>query len=432
MRKNSQSGCSMLFRKNSDFAAKEIIGQRSNQEDYSLFRLIDNSASLLAVLSDGMGGHSSGEIASKMAVDSFEKIFNEYPSDSVPIKLGAALQQANSELAKSVHLRPDLEGMGCTLVGVYIGKRGLQWISVGDSPLFLFRDNKLIRLNADHSMAPLISESLKQGKITKEEAANHPNRHALRSAVMGEDLPLIDAPNSPIPVFKGDVIIVASDGLLTLSDKEIESIIFNGIGKPAETIAQLLISAVELKRHPRQDNTSVQVVVIPSSLGYSKLPIKKIFFYFISFIFVLFASLASYLWLASDSSQTQFFTTWFNNTGEESPKPIKLPQAEGLTQPQPQGLEAPKSSTQEVPPTSPVKPSNEKGKTTEPQATKTKKAQAPLGKKTSDELKSGSSGEIEPSPKSAAPTPITPVSATPTPNTPIPALPMDASEGKTQ
>ena len=257
----------LRFRKGIDFADADILGAREIQEDYSLFRASPPGVGLLAVLADGMGGHEGGEVASKMAVDAFVATLNDYPAGSVLVKLGAALHQANNNLASGIKNAPALDGMGCTLVGVYINSQGLQWISVGDSPLFLYRNRRLTRLNADHSMTPVIEESRRKGKITNEEAISHPNRNALRSALTGQSLAMIDTSNVPRPLCKGDIVILASDGLLSLSENEIAAVVMKHPGATAENLAQSLIAAVESKKKPRQDNTTVQVVILPTSFG---------------------------------------------------------------------------------------------------------------------------------------------------------------------
>jgi protein phosphatase len=223
-----------------------------------------------------MGGHVNGATASKTAVDSFDATFNSYVAGSVSTKLGAALHQANHDLANTVKTSPGLDGMGCTLVGAYIDSQGLQWVSVGDSPMFLWRRNKLLRLNADHSMTAVIEESRLSGKITAEEAASHPGRHELRSALTGEALSLIDAPTAPLPLYENDVVILASDGLLTLSEKDIAYVLRRNVGATADTIARQLLLSVEQKKKPRQDNTTIQVVVLPVSLGEARTRLRPI------------------------------------------------------------------------------------------------------------------------------------------------------------
>ena len=274
-----------------DFAGVESIGARSSQEDYSLFRAFKNQLGLLIVLADGMGGHTSGEVASKNAVNAFDKTFHSYPSESTALKLGASLSEANSQLTKLISSNPQLDGMGCTLIGAYIDRVGIHWVSVGDSLLYLYRNGKLIRLNDDHSMAPLIEESLRSGKITREEAANYPNKNALRSAVMGNDLPLIDAPGAPKKLFSGDIIVVASDGILSLSDGQIASHLNKFSDASAENIAKNLLQAVESQRKPNQDNTTIQIVKIPNSFGKGFAKNKTGYFLLISFITLLVAAI---------------------------------------------------------------------------------------------------------------------------------------------
>ena len=253
------------FRRQIDFDQKDFIGERELQEDYSVINFLKQQTELLFVLADGMGGHAGGEVASKTAVDTFVKTFVDYPSESIPAKLGAALQQANNELASIITAQPDLDGMGCTLVGMHLGSQGINWISVGDSPLFLIRKNQIIRLNEDHSMAPLIEKSLLEGKISQEEANNHPHRHVLRSAVTGGELALIDMPPNTYTLFAGDIVLLASDGILTLSDDEILRTIKGVNAAQADSITSAILSAVRAKRRQRQDNTTVQVFVVPDT-----------------------------------------------------------------------------------------------------------------------------------------------------------------------
>lgn len=258
-----------------DFAGVEFLGERQNQEDYSLFRVYNQKLGLLIALSDGMGGHTSGEIASKLATNSFDSTFNSYPSESISAKLTAALHQANGDIAKKIKLEPSLNGMGCTLVGAYIDRDGINWISVGDSLLYLFRGKKLIRLNADHSMGSLVDESYRLGKISKQEAENYPNRNALRSAVMGEDLPLIDSPKNPTKLFSGDIVLVASDGLQTIDERTIESIVDKSSSSSALKIASRLLDQVKAQKRPKQDNTTIQVIKIPSAFPSPPIKINK-------------------------------------------------------------------------------------------------------------------------------------------------------------
>ena len=257
-----------------DFSAIQYLGERSSQEDYSQFRLFPGDFGLLAVLADGMGGHTSGEIASSAAVNAFDRVFKSYSGGSPISKLAASLTGANAELEKMILKNPRLKGMGCTLVGVYLNNNGMYWVSVGDSLIYLYRNGNLIQINQDHSMAPLIEESYKSGKITKEEADNYPNKNALRSALMGDEISLIDAPDKPMKLYRDDIVVIASDGVLSLSNNEIKTLLKKSLFDSAESISNKLIDAVKLKNRKNQDNTTIQIIKAPGS--YSRKPYGKL------------------------------------------------------------------------------------------------------------------------------------------------------------
>lgn len=263
------------WQSDTDFAGIEFLGDRQNQEDYSLFTVYNQRRGILVILADGMGGHTSGEIASKLATNSFDVAFKTYPSESVTAKLTASLYQANNDLAKRINNEPNLNGMGSTLIGAYIDKDGLNWISVGDSLLYLFRGRKLWRLNADHSMGSLVDESYRLGKISKQEADNYPNRNALRSAVMGEEITLIDSPKNPMQLYSGDVVIISSDGLQTIDERAIESTVDVMSSSSAKKIALSLLEQVKERNRPKQDNVTIQVIKIPPSFPPPPIKINK-------------------------------------------------------------------------------------------------------------------------------------------------------------
>ena len=243
------------------FAARQSPGKREYQEDdYGLLDGrdlgLDGSEHSMLVVADGMGGHVAGATASGLLSKTFVET---YPQTSGPIvdRLRACLEAANNALADAIAENSELDSMGSTLVAAVVASEGLHWISVGDSPLWLFRKGKLSRLNADHSMAPVLADLVAKGDMTAEEAARDPRRHALRSAVMGEDIHLIDASAQPVAVEKGDQLLLASDGLLTLSEQEIVAILKKTQDAPLEDSAAALIQAVEAAEHPHQDNTTI-------------------------------------------------------------------------------------------------------------------------------------------------------------------------------
>ena len=243
------------------FAARQIPGKRDYQEDdYGLLDGrdlgLDGSEHSMLLVADGMGGHVGGATASGLLSKTFVEA---YPQASGPIvdRLRDCLEAANKAIADAIAENPELDGMGSTLVAAVVASEGLNWISVGDSPLWLFREGELERLNADHSMAPVLADLVATGRMTSEEAARDPSRHSLRSAVMGDDIHLIDVSSQPVAVEQGDRLLLASDGLMTLSDQEIEAILKKTQDVPLEDSAAALIQAVEDAEQPHQDNTTV-------------------------------------------------------------------------------------------------------------------------------------------------------------------------------
>ena len=239
------------------FAARQIPGGRGYQEDdYGLIERADSDSDEVLVIADGMGGQVSGDTASHTVVKTFIEAYSD-TTGLISDRLRTCLKVANDALASAIDAHPALTGMGTTVVVTVISQRGLEWISVGDSPLWLFREGQLRRLNADHSMAAVFADLVAVGRMTEEEAATDPKRHALRSAMMGDEIHLIDVSSQPVALKRGDRVVLASDGLLTLADDEIARILHTMQDAPLSEVAEVLIQAVEDAAHPHQDNTTV-------------------------------------------------------------------------------------------------------------------------------------------------------------------------------
>jgi PPM family protein phosphatase len=218
---------------------------------------------LLAVLADGMGGHAGGALASRLTCDAFIDAFvrNEGPSVE---RLQGALMASNAALTEKIRENPRLSGMGSTLIGTYFSAAGLHWVSVGDSPLYLFRRGELAVLNEDHSLAPEIDKLAAAGKLSWDMARADPRRHFLRSAVTGEEIEMIDKSERALALTPGDVVVLASDGIHTLDDDTVASIIVRCLGEGPEAIAKAVVRDVIAANQPHQDNTTVVVVLVSS------------------------------------------------------------------------------------------------------------------------------------------------------------------------
>jgi protein phosphatase len=212
-----------------------------------------------AVLADGMGGHAGGALASRTVCENFLSIVADHSGSSID-RLIAALKAANAAVAAKITENPLLAGMGSTLIGASFGNRGIEWVSVGDSPLFLFRRGEVAVLNEDHSLAPELDRMVAEGKLTLMEARRDPRRHMLRSAVTGEDIDLLDVSQQPLALETGDYVVLASDGVATLDPGEIARVIQGYADDGAAAVAKAIIRAVEAMREPYQDNATVLVV----------------------------------------------------------------------------------------------------------------------------------------------------------------------------
>lgn len=183
------------------------IGKRADQQDAYAVRHYPQGS--LSVVCDGMGGHDCGYQAAETAATAFLEAFEHVEGDSVSARLRAALDKANEAVGRLFSKKSSYGG--CTLLAVYACGGVVWWISVGDSPLMLWRHNRLLRLNVDHSMRSIYNEYVKSGVMDFREAMSL--GHSLRSAVTGEKIPLVDSPPTPYPLLPGDRIILASDGV---------------------------------------------------------------------------------------------------------------------------------------------------------------------------------------------------------------------------
>ena len=190
-----------------------------------------------AVLADGMGGHAGGALASTTACSVFMRSLEASAAAEVTDRLDDALKLANAAIGQCVEENPALDGMGCTLIGTVFSAAGVEWVSVGDSPLYLLRQAEIVSLNEDHSLAPEIDKLAAAGHLSWEDAKNDPRRHFLRSALTGADMELIDRSRRPLPLEKDDVVILASDGIHTLSSADIMRIVQENAARGCEAIA---------------------------------------------------------------------------------------------------------------------------------------------------------------------------------------------------
>ena len=156
-------------------AKTDIGSQRSeNQDSYRGGRRPDDA--VWGAVCDGMGGARGGRLASTMAVDALQQAIEAGIDEAQTPQAGRALlesavEQANRSVYEKARGTPSLSGMGTTVVCALVRGGLAQYVHVGDSRIYLFRNNKLLQLTKDHSM---VQEMVEQGALTEEEAQNHP------------------------------------------------------------------------------------------------------------------------------------------------------------------------------------------------------------------------------------------------------------------
>jgi serine/threonine protein phosphatase PrpC len=242
-------------------ASGQWIGARERQEDaFMVLRrsgLGNDEPGALMVVADGMGGHAGGDLASRAVVDGVMEILAR--PDANEIDLAEVIERANAKVRRAIEEEPAYRGMGSTLVAVDFHPPWVRWCSVGDSLLLTVSGRAVRRLNQDHSMAPLLDAMAEQGEISRDEAAAPSSRNKLRSVVRGGEIPLIDVGRDAVRLDASQAVIVASDGLATLSNDQIADIVAANFS--AEACIDALLDALRLQADPHQDNVTIIVAM---------------------------------------------------------------------------------------------------------------------------------------------------------------------------
>jgi serine/threonine protein phosphatase PrpC len=217
--------------------------QRQANEDSYFAR-----APLFAV-ADGMGGAQAGEVASRIAAGAFERRPRNDDA-SAEGQLEEIAQQANRRIHKLAQEDSSRAGMGTTLTAALVGDDEVAFGHVGDSRAYLLRGGELKRLTKDHS---LVEELRRQGRLTEEQAEEHPQRSIITRALGPE--PSVNVDTMTFPARNGDVFLLCSDGLTTMvPDEEIREILVRS--KSLRSAVNKLVDAAN-RRGGRDNITAV-------------------------------------------------------------------------------------------------------------------------------------------------------------------------------
>ena len=205
---------------------------RKNNED-SLLQLNP----YLFAIADGMGGYNAGEIASRLALDKLKSEKDDlYGKTGFALvsKLYQVMRDINNEVYEKAKSDATCEGMGTTLAGIFFTGNGKGYVfNVGDSRVYLLRQNKLRQITRDHS---LVAEMVEHGELSQEEAFDHPQKNMLTRGIGVDEN--VNGDVFVIDVYSDDIILLCSDGLTDmLHDKEIEErLMVNDLESAADSL----------------------------------------------------------------------------------------------------------------------------------------------------------------------------------------------------
>ncbi len=215
-----------------DFARLTDTGRQRRANEDSFF-----ARKPLFVVADGMGGAQAGEIASGIAVSVFERGLPDAPG-SPEERLVSMVGDANEQIHDLSVADAEHAGMGTTLTALYVGEDDVAIAHVGDSRLYVWRDSELTKLTRDHS---LVEELVEEGRLTPEEADEHPQRSIITRALGPEHNVAVDS--QTFHARDGDLFLLCSDGLTSMvSEKDVAQMLAAGQSL-AETARSLVAAA---------------------------------------------------------------------------------------------------------------------------------------------------------------------------------------------
>ncbi len=208
----------------------------------------------LFIVADGMGGHSGGEVASSLAVETVQKVFKEFDGKSVPPRdvLTKAYEAASQKIYdRAAKESPELAGMGTTMVVACVRDNSIYVGNVGDSRCYLFKKPYLWQITEDHS---LLNEQLRAGLLSEDQAKNFVGRNVITRSVGYEREVHPDILERQVEA--DEIYLICSDGLSGLvTDEKIGQILCNN---PPEDIARVCVD--QALANGGDDNVTVMVI----------------------------------------------------------------------------------------------------------------------------------------------------------------------------
>ncbi|MEW6127914.1 MAG: Stp1/IreP family PP2C-type Ser/Thr phosphatase [Acidobacteriota bacterium] len=207
---------------------------------------------MLFLVADGMGGHSGGEVASRLAIEVVSRFYYEKNADAQSA-LENAILEANSAIYLEAARDPNLLGMGTTCTALVLQNGSAISAHIGDSRLYLIRDGEIYLMTEDHSA---VMQMVRRGVLSVSQARQHPEKNVILRALGSHPIVEVATWTHPLPVRVGDKFLLCSDGLYDLvEDGEMKTAI---IENSPYSACEVLIDLA--KSRGGYDNITVGVV----------------------------------------------------------------------------------------------------------------------------------------------------------------------------
>lgn len=242
------------------FDSYQEVGSRENQEDCVLcLGDTEGDKGFLGIVADGMGGMEYGEVASRMVTDIGAMAYEDMEQSETGDKLLSDIAVSANEAVNTFAGEKDEAGVGSTMVAVYIRDGRMDYISIGDSRIYMIRDGELKLLTREHTYDVKLKKLVSAGVIDHEDYEAASGKGALTSYIGIEELKEIDCPEESVELHEGDSIILMSDGVFNTIDEE--QILGYGAERP-DIATELIRSGVLAEEKDNQDNNTAIVIRI--------------------------------------------------------------------------------------------------------------------------------------------------------------------------
>jgi len=233
------------------FSVSEYGQKRKDNEDS--VGIFHTDYGLLIIMCDGLGGGLSGEFASKVSVETIHKTFIQSEEVDSIKRIRKAIEQANKFVYEKSNGNLNFKGMATTCEVLLLNGTCSVWGHIGDSRIYIFKNNKLKQLTKDHS---LVQKLMDEGEFTVKELKNYPRKSVITKAIGDDKIPDIDTSKIVLPNSDHFKFFVCTDGVTcVINDAEIEKFLCqNDIKEASEQLKNL----IEMRGAP--DNYSFIII----------------------------------------------------------------------------------------------------------------------------------------------------------------------------